>query len=374
MSGGAVELDATAKLVEAGSKAQVTGITFYMFNRIHPDCKKTEPRRLYCRPSDESVRITTEDYKNPIEVVRKVINYYTKVFDGSVFSKELIEKNGAKLEGVAGTGTDDATYKDLTIKNKDTYKRLKQLSEGAEASKLEEGTSIAVYRAYVLASGISTYEGKKELLTYVCHDKWSTKGTPLSKLPLFAMLDQLYYDRLGNEMETETKEKYQAFIAKLIALGTIEQIDSEKTEQTISNLKFKDLTKENPLCKNKSSGFEKVTDPNVIGSVISEYTNISNELLKLIDSMTKVVDKIIDLKLFATENRVKLRPVFITEKRGAIYALNQITAEMRTLLENHILAVEDSYARGVASILNSKLTSLLVDFAKDEDPDKLLVG
>jgi len=369
MKGGVLEVDAIMRKKSESEGKKAEGVDYFIFNRTYGDCKKEAPRRLSCMPSAKSYRITTAS--TALEVVRDIVEVYSKIFDGSVSSKELIAKEGATLEGVSGTGTGETVYSELMLKNKKTYDRLKQLSEGSDAMKIEEGTCLAVYRAYTIASGLAMYDGKKELLTYICHDKWATKETVLTKLPMFAMLEQLYNDRLGNEMEPETREKYNAFISNLLSRGTVEQVDSSKTEQTFSNLKFKNMMKENSLCKNSSSGFDKITDASIIEDILGEYTVMSNALVKLIDGIAKGMDKIIDLQLFLKENRVKLRTIFVTEKRGALYALNHITTEIRSMLEDHILTIEESYAKAAAVITKNSLASLLVDFKKDTDKDGL---
>ena len=288
------------------------------------------------------------------------MTYYKKVFDGSEYSKVVIEKHGAKIEAVAGTAATAKGYSDLTLENKDTYARLQNLLETGSVGKLEEGTCLAVYRAYLLASGIIKTDTGNQMKTYICHDKWAEKQKVLNDLPLFSLLEQLYRDRLGNQMEPATKNKYELFIDELVAKGTVGYIsESAEQKKTFSNLQFRNITKGNSFCKEKQTGLDTITDTTVISDVIAEYKDISKELISLIDDITKIIDKIINFSLFIREGRIKLNPVFVTDKRGAQVVLSEFIAIVRDKMEQHILKVEASYARGFSAISGSSVDSVL---------------
>ena len=157
-------------------------------------------------------------------------------------------------------------------------------------------------------------------------------------------------------MEPETKDKYRSFINKLSAYGTVEKISDDPSLQ---NLRFRNLTKDTPLCKASLSGFNTIKDASVISGVFGEYAVITKEYTDLIESITKIMDKVFDYKLFLKEDRIKLRPIFVTDPRGAQKVLTEIIEEARTTLENHILAVEDSYMKGVALLTGGTIETLL---------------
>ena len=71
--------------------------------------------------------------------------------------------------------------------------------------------------------------------------------------------------------------------------------------------------------------------------------------------------------MFTKENRITLRPIFITDTRGAQRVLTGLIEEARTLLENHLLEVEQAYIAGVTTILN-KTESILSNPTLLEDP------
>jgi hypothetical protein len=190
---------------------------------------------------------------------------------------------------------------------------------------------------------------------------------------MFALLDQLYKDRLGIEMEPSTRNKYELFIDRLEQTKTVGFINPSTTEKkSIDNLQFVNIAKDSERCKHNLTGFETITDAGQIGNVMNEYKSITNELVKLIDGVTKVIDKIIDFELFISEKRVKLRPIFMTDKRGAQVVLTEFIESVRTLLEDHIVSVETSYYNGIAAIGGTTHESVLVD-SKPKETDTLIV-
>lgn len=336
----------TRKALKGGDPS--VDIQYYLFNRTMVGCAKTDPKRSLCTSSPE-LRVSRTDA--PIDFVSKVINHYTSVFNGSVDSKETVKKEGVEIEFKV-KGSTDKVYTGLTLLEPKTYERLNLLLESSEAGKIQEGTSLAVYRAYTLASGYAN----NELQTYICHDRWGAANIKLTDLPFFALFEQLYNDHQGMQMEPETKDKYRSFINKLSAYGTVEKISDDPSLQ---NLRFRNLTKDTPLCKASLSGFNTIKDASVISGVFGEYAVITKEYTDLIESITKIMDKVFDYKLFLKEDRIKLRPIFVTDPRGAQKVLTEIIEEARTTLENHILAVEDSYMKGVALLTGGTIETLL---------------
>jgi len=331
---------------------------YYMFNRTDASCNNTKPVRAACSSSEEK---TLTSNTSADEFVEIVIGYYVEQFNGSAFSKEQIDKYGAKIEPISGTGAKVTGYASLTLENKETYAKLQNLLESGEVGKLEEGPCFAVYRAYLLASGVIKTEKGPELKTYVCHDKWAESSAKLSSLPLFALLEQLYKDRLGNTMEPATAEKYNAFISRLTQVGNLD-LKTQGIDQTFDNLQFKKT-----LCTKVLPGFDIIKeDPSTVSEVLNYYKIIAASLVKLIDAITKILDKIIDFSLFIKENRITLRPIFVTDTRGAQQVLTSFIEETRTLLEEHILEVEQAYIDGVQVIVGST-ESLLSNPAPVED-------
>jgi len=339
-------------------------VYYYLFNRTNEGCSNSKPVRAACSStSSEEKRITMNTKAD--EFVKEVIEYYLKQFDGSVYAKEQIDKVGAKIEPVSGTGAKVTGYDPLTLNDKETYARLQNLLESGEVGKLEEGTCFAVYRAYLLASGLTSTEKGPMLKTYVCHDKWATSNTSLNSLPLFALLEQLYKDRFGTSMEAATAEKYNTFISRLTQIGTLAAVSG--ADQTFKNLTFKPITNDSLYCKKAGPGLEPVDDTTVIDTVMNQFKLITASLEKLIDDITNVLNKIIDFPLFIKETRIKLRPIFVDSKNGAPAVLSEFINETRTLLENHIIEVETAYYEGFTAITN-QTDSLLAEAPTIEDP------
>jgi hypothetical protein len=239
-----------------------------------------------------------------------------------------------------------------------------------DVKNLEEGTCIAVYRAYILASGIIQTDHGKEMKTYVCHDKWALKNKQLDDLPFFALLEQLYNDRMGIEMEPSTKNKYELFIDQLISKGTIEYIN-ESADETIRksfhNLQFKSIPSNTELCKEGRTGLDTITDTGQIENALSVYNQIGDELVTLIKGISKILNEILDIPLFVKEGRIKLRPIFVNDKRGAHKVLNDFTEKVRNLLEHHVLTVEEAYHQGFSVITKTTVGSLIADIPAEQD-------
>jgi len=358
------------------TKAEHLGVDrkqyYYLFNRTNEGCSNSKPARASCTSTSSDEKIITTKM-GADDLVKEVIEYYLSQFSGNVYSKEQIDKFGAKIEPISGTGAKVTGYVPLTLEDKETYTRLQNLLESGEVGKLEEGPCFAVYRAYLLASGVIKTEKGPELKTYICHDKWATKNkngetTILNTLPLFALLEQLYKDRLGDTMEPATAEKYNTFINKLTAIGTLELKEQGK-DSSFGNLKFKEIQ-----CKNILPGFDVIKDdPSTVDSVLSQYKIIAESLAKLIEDITKLLDKIIDFSLFVKEIRIKLRPIFVTNENGAQKVLTSFIEEARTLIENHILVVEQAYIEGVGAIQSKEESILMTPTIVEDTAAKALV-
>lgn len=339
----------TRKAIKGGDP--VVDIQYYLFNRTMSGCVKSDPKRSLCTTSPE--KHISKDMA-PLDFVRDVIMHYTSVFNGSVDSKETIKTEGAQIEFNLKESSSEKIYTGMTLMEPTTYERLNLLLESSEAGKIQEGTSLAVYRAYTLASGYAN----NELQTYICHDRWGTSNIKLTDLPFFALFEQLYNDHKGEQMEPDTREKYISFINKLSAYGTVENTNDSE-EPSMQTLQFRDLTKDTNLCKASLSGFNTIKDASAISGVFGEYAVITKEYTDLIEYITKIMDKVFDYKLFLKEDRIKLRPIFVTDPRGAQKVLTEIIEEARAILEEHILAVEDSYMKGVAILTGTTVETLL---------------
>jgi hypothetical protein len=63
------------------------------------------------------------------------------------------------------------------------------------------------------------------------------------------------------------------------------------------------------------------------------------------------MNELIDLKAFVSpDSRLIIRPVFFTDKEGAMKALEKIIKKARDVLKEHYLKVERYYAEGVKAI------------------------
>ena len=348
------------KLRSSGTSAE---LLYYIYNRTDESCSKTDPTRTAC-PLVEKYSITTQ--MSAEEFVNQIIIKYRELFNDNEYSKIVVNTHGAILEPISGTGIKVLGYKNLTIDDKGTYAKLENLLESGEVGKLEEGTCLAVYRAYLLASGIVKIDNEDQLKTYICHDKW--EKTRVSDVPLFALLDQLYRDRLGKQMEESTKNKYELFLDQLVSKGTIKYTEDISVKgKTIDNLEFKALSKDAELCRGGKTGLDTVTDTGIVGNTIQYYNAIAVDLVNLIEKITKIIDEIIDFSLFIKEERIKLRPIFVTDSRGAQVVLTEFIEKTRMILEEHILKVEDAYYQGFSILANTTIKSTIVDIAKDED-------
>jgi hypothetical protein len=290
----------------------------------------------------------TKDYSFDVfrNLIKELENIYKEDFkqqtisraDWNIYSKYVSFTSDKSISYRQFSITDSATYKEL----------LKMLSDDDAMIALKEGTSLAFYRAYVLASGLTSYNEKPLLQTNICNDIWG--GRVITSTPAFGLLRNLFNDKIEaiNEMYSETKEEMAQFLKDLSETGTVKSGGDTFESHNFAIIK-------SPLCKQKLGSSPKtlinIDDEEKIEKVKEIFKAIAAELMNHIKNIEKVMNELIDLKAFVSpDSRLIIRPVFFTDKEGAMKALEKIIKKARDVLKEHYLKVERYYAEGVKAI------------------------
>ena len=209
----------------------------------------------------------------------------------------------------------------------------------------KEVTSPSFYRAFLLATAVMN----KQVTTSFCTDLWT--GIMTETIP-YALLQSLYYDSREGGKTIESSNELSN-VASTFLNNKIAQLSTAATAQgayEFSQLKFiepKELVK----------GF--CNAGNRIATSEQQYNILTNAHRKLrglydvhLGNVEKFVRKILSLKDmgYRKAHQIRIDPIFVTSKMGALETLEGFIKEARTLLANHYLEVEDVYKTAIQDI------------------------
>jgi len=209
----------------------------------------------------------------------------------------------------------------------------------------KEVTSPSFYRAFLLATAVAN----KQVTTSFCTDLWT--GIMTETIP-YALLQSLYYDSREGGTTIESSNELSDVAAKFLN-NNIAQVSNAAAAQggyEFSKLKFKDP-------KELAKGFCNVG--NRIATSEQQYNILTNAHRKLrglydthLGNVEKFVRKILSLKDmgYRKAHQIRIDPIFVTSKQGALETLEGFIKEARTLLANHYLEVENVYKTAIQDI------------------------
>jgi hypothetical protein len=196
---------------------------------------------------------------------------------------------------------------------------------------------------------LATAVANKQVTTSFCTDLWT--GIMTETIP-YALLQSLYYDSREGGTTIESSNELSDVAAKFLN-NNIAQVSNAAAAQggyEFSKLKFKDP-------KELAKGFCNVG--NRIATSEQQYnilTNAHRTLRGLYDThlgnVEKFVRKILSLKDmgYRKAHQIRIDPIFVTSKQGALETLEGFIKEARTLLANHYLEVENVYKTAIQDI------------------------
>jgi hypothetical protein len=218
--------------------------------------------------------------------------------------------------------------------------RIERISEVLKS--VDENTSPAQYRSYLLATSTATNNGKPLLNTAFCIDEWADK--PVTTILSYALLDALFKDIKGNESKTTTTFEYQKIVDQFVIRNIMKPVVESKAPTSFNELKFSKANEElADLCKRPEF---------VISNTVSieTLTNAHKSIRDLYDSHMQAVvqfitQKLITPKLMGYRQQPKwiLNPGFSTDEHGSVELLESLIQEARTMLVKHYFAVESIY-------------------------------
>jgi hypothetical protein len=230
----------------------------------------------------------------------------------------------------------------VTVKN-----RIERISELLKS--VDENTSPAQYRSYLLATSTASKDGKPLLNTAFCKDEWANKQ--VTSILSYSLLDALYKDMKDNISTTTTQMEYNKIIDQFTIRNMMKPLESTTNTKSFNELKFASAQEElSELCKRPEFV---ISNP----VFIETLTNAHKSIRDLYDSHMQAVvqfitQKLITPKLMGYRQQPKwiLNPGFSTDEHGAIEVLESLIKEARTMLVKHYFAVESVYIKTLEKI------------------------
>ena len=218
---------------------------------------------------------------------------------------------------------------------------IRGITDDNQLASAKDVTSPAFYRAFLLATAVNG----KQITTTFCTDVWT--GAMTDTIP-YALLQSLYDDNRQGGKTSESAEELNATASRFLN----NNIASATTQgpYNFSQLRFiEPKTIANKFC---ATG-------NRIANTEAQYnvlTNAHRRLRGLYDThlgnVEKFVRKILSLKDmgYRKAHQIRVDPIFVTSKQGALETLEGFIKEARTLLANHYLEVETTYKTAITDI------------------------
>ncbi len=271
------------------------------------------------------------------------------------YVSNVLDRN-TKVPTIVPTEKDvvqSALFEPLNKMDADTYTYFTNAFN--EIFHSNEGSSPAQYRAYLLASAL---DAEGNLKTMYCSDKWAGKRS--TNVVAYSLLNSLYFDRLDESMETNTRNECVTTVNGFMGGDRVLTLYGDATKTASDMQSFKDtkfVILPNQLIsfcsQHKNAGVRQTG----IGDVKVVLTNAHGALRDLYDAHLQSVAKFIVTKVIMPKSRGfsvapewQLNPAFVTDARGTKIVLESLIKEARTMIASHYLAVEKIYRGALEKI------------------------
>ena len=209
----------------------------------------------------------------------------------------------------------------------------------------ENITSPAIYRAFLIASGLI----EDRVDTLFCTDNWRDVMT--SAIP-YALLQSLYYDENGGTKSSSAADELRntaaGFLKNDIARPYVQ--NSAVTPSEFSQLAFIEPKTVAPaFCGTVTMGVRSTNIPLQRDILTKAHQDLHGLYDIHLENIVKFIRKILSLKEGGYQKRhiIRLNPIFVTNTKGAQAALDALIVEGRKLLADHYLAVETTYKKAI---------------------------
>ena len=217
-----------------------------------------------------------------------------------------------------------------------------------KSNEKENITSPAIYRAFLIASGLI----EDRVDTLFCTDNWRDVMT--STIP-YALLQSLYYDENGGTKSSvaadELRNTAAGFLKNDIARPYVQ--NSAITPTEFSQLAFVEPKTVAPaFCGTVTTGVRSTNIPVQRDILTKAHQDLHGLYDVHLENIVKFIRKILSLKEGGYQKRhiIRLNPIFDTNTKGAQAALDALIVEGRKLLADHYLAVETTYKKAIQDI------------------------
>jgi hypothetical protein len=273
-----------------------------------------------------------------------------------ILSRPTIAQQPLAISGAAPPSK-YAEYAPLQAIDAKTHERLTKI--GTDIKTLPEGTSPAIYRAFLLASDLTPAGGgaPSDLLTTFCSDRWQEHI--LTDTVAYSLLQSLFFDQLTESPDVPaiseaSRRKLQSITGEFGKFMNRATPSDSPTQ--LNHLRFPSVTARlADFCKLTEA--KKYNTPEEIERLTSAHKQLRDLYDKHIVAIVALIRKVLSLKDTGFESlpRIQLDGIFMKHERGAIYALEQIIDEARTLLSRHYLAVETVYDNTLKALSYRKI-------------------
>jgi hypothetical protein len=244
-------------------------------------------------------------------------------------------------------------YSPLHDRNEATFARFQEIKSAIENK--PEGASPASYRAFLLAS-----EMNGDILnTLFCSDMWAEQR--VTNTVAYSLLQSLYIDRPEGISESITGNECAQSVAQFLGAKIMKPfVPSGTTPATFDNIAFlKTPTDLDPFCKkiDTTTGKRGTRVPDQKKILTDAHKRLRDLYDEQIRAVVAIVRKVLAFKNtgYRKEPLLQLDPVFMSNERGAIVALETIIAEARLLLSKHYFDVEKTYYDALTAVARLSL-------------------
>jgi len=236
-------------------------------------------------------------------------------------------------------------YSPIYAREPPTIARLKTIY--TTLKEIEEGTSPANYRAFLLASRVNE---EKNIMTSFCKDKWA--GQAMSSSVAYSLLQSLYKSDevldgpVGKSELTELVARFNAGIAdKVQGVGSVETFDQIKFRTPNTRADLKSIcadTESQVLINNKYKEIVMLTHRD-LRKLYDVHVNMCVQFLKQIVSFSAPSG-------YSSKPVLRIHPDFYKSEKGSMVLLNEYIRQARTFIGEHYLRTEEIYNKALNTL------------------------
>ena len=262
----------------------------------------------------------------------------------------------------------------------ETYQEFRYIKDSIIGINTENRslTSPAVYRALLLATGVTDLSGVPTLETMFCRDAWVGKMT--ANVP-YALLNALYFNEINQQKNEKAKNELNNVCTQFLQMRIAKQNESSKRESmrtpalTLSNLDFvapNELASE--FCKERPGPFARTDNEAQRTLLTKAHKDLRDAYDIHLQSVIEFIKRMITLRDMGFRNpyMIRLNEQFVKNPSGSIDVLEAFITEGRTLIAKHYILVESIYKRAILNLPSIPTSPIKPVVSTESNTDKKL--